>query len=49
MTAPFYYDKNFLNPLHFKKKKGSTNEFGFEPDTIIPSPGEIRLLGNRHR
>ena len=43
-----FYDKVFYNTLHFKKKKGSTNEFGIELDAVLPSAGEIRLLGNRH-
>ena len=49
MSAPFYYDKFFENPLHFKKKKGSKHEFGVELESITPSDGEIRLLGNRHK
>jgi hypothetical protein len=49
MTAPYYYDKNIFNNLHFKKKKGTKSEFGVEIDAIIPSEGEIRLLGNRHK
>ena len=48
-SAPYWYDKPYFNNLHFKKKKGTKNEFGIEPDTIIPSEGEIRLLGNRHK
>lgn len=48
MSSPAFHDKFNLNPLHYRKKKGSTNEFGVEPEAIIPSEGEIRLLGNRH-
>ena len=32
--------------MRYKKKKG---EFGYTPEVLIPSEGEIRLLGNRHR
>ena len=49
MTAPSYYDKTYFNTLHFKKKRGSNNEFGIELDAVIPSEGEIRLLGNRNK
>jgi hypothetical protein len=49
MTAPYYYDKNIFNNLHFKKKRGTKNEFGVELESIIPTEGEIRLLGNRHK
>ena len=48
-SAPFWYDKPYYNNLHFKKKKGSKHEFGIELDSIVPSEGEIRLLGNRHK
>ncbi len=44
-----FYDKYNPNPLHFKKKKNATHEFGLELEPIIPSAGEVRLLGNRHR
>ena len=43
-----FYDKLTLNSLHFKKKRGGQHDIGIEPDIIIPSEGEIRLLGNRH-
>ena len=44
-----FYDKPWFDNLHFKKKKGSTNEFGIDVEPILPSAGEVRLLGNRHR
>ena len=47
--APSYYDKVLYNTLHFKKKRGASHEFGHELEAIIPSAGEIRLLGNRNR
>ena len=49
MTAPYFYDKPFFNELHFKKRKGSKNEFGIELDAIIPQESEIRLIGNRNK
>ena len=39
----------YYNTLHFKKRKGSSHEFGHELEKVIPSAGEIRLLGNRHK
>lgn len=47
--APYYYDKMIQNSLHFKKKKGGQHDVGLELDGVIPSAGEIRLLGNRHK
>ena len=45
---PADYNDNFnLNPLHFRKKRDSKHEFGIEYESVIPSEGEIRLLGNR--
>ena len=44
-----FFDKVYYNNLHFRKKKGSTNEFGIDVEKIIPEAGEIRLLGNRHK
>ena len=35
------------NPLHFKKRKEGSARFSH--DNIIPSEGEIRLLGNKHK
>ena len=49
MSAPSFYDKTYFNSLHFKKKKGSNSEFGIEMEGVVPSDGEIRLLGNRHK
>ena len=37
------------HPLHFKKNKNAKHEFGTEYESVIPSEGEIRLLGNRHK
>ena len=37
------------NELHFKKKKGAKHLTGVDLDMIVPSEGEVRLLGNRHR
>ena len=44
-----FYDKLIYNELHFKKKRGGQHDVGLEIEGIIPSAGEIRLLGNRHR
>ncbi len=37
------------NNLHFKKKKGGDHDVGLELEGVIPTPGEVRLLGNRHK
>jgi len=44
-----YYDLELYNPVHWKKKPNGKHEFGFDLERIIPSEGEVRLLGNRHR
>ena len=44
-----FYDKMVYDTLNFKKKRGGKHELGLEVEAIIPSPAEIRLLGNRHR
>ena len=46
---PSYFDSFTRNPLHWRKKKGSSHEFGMEYEAIIPKEGEVRLLGNRQR
>ncbi|CDW75136.1 UNKNOWN [Stylonychia lemnae] len=43
------YHKVWYNTLHFKKKKGGNHDLGIEIEGVIPSAGEIRLLGNRHK
>lgn len=47
--APLYYDLPFFNPVQWKKRAKGKHEFGFDLERIVPSEGEIRLLGNRHR
>lgn len=47
--APYYYDKLVYNSLHYKKKKGGNHDIGLELDGVMPTPGEVRLLGNRHK
>jgi hypothetical protein len=37
------------DPINYTIKKDSKHEFGTEHERIIPSEGEVRLLGNRHR
>ena len=46
-----FYDtvESQANPLHFKKKKGAAHRTGVDLETIVPSLGEVRLLGNRIR
>ena len=46
-----FYDKleNFADPMHFKAKKGAKHQTGIDLDMIVPSAGEVRLLGNRHK
>ena len=46
---PTWYDTFNYNHLAYKKKRGAKHEVGIEIEGIIPSPDEIRLLGNRHR
>lgn len=41
------YEAN--DPINYRIKKDSKHEFGKEYEKIIPSEGEVRLLGNRHR
>ena len=43
-----FFDTNVYNKLHFKKKRGGQHDVGVELEGVIPSSGEIRLLGNRH-
>ena len=49
--APDFYDtfSSAYDDLHFKKKKGAEHRTGVDIDMVIPSEGEVRLLGNRHR
>ena len=49
--ASDFYDKleNAYDDLHFKKKKGAKHLTGVDVDMIVPSEGEVRLLGNRHK
>mmetsp|Transcript_5439 Transcript_5439/g.9177 ORF Transcript_5439/g.9177 Transcript_5439/m.9177 type:complete len:107 (-) Transcript_5439:210-530(-) len=46
-----HYDQleNAYDPILFKKKKGAKHLFGVDLDMIVPSEGEVRLLGNRHK
>ena len=50
-SAADFYDKleNFEDDLHFKKRKGAKHATGVDMDMVIPSEGEVRLLGNRNR
>ena len=45
-----YFDTLEANgdSLHFKKRKGAKHLTGVDLDMIVPSAGEVRLLGNRH-
>jgi len=44
-----YYDFPYFNPLHWKQRDNNKHEFGLEIERVIPTEGEVRLLGNRHR
>ena len=46
-----FYDKleDAYDDMHFKKKKGAMHLTGVEIEAVMPSEGEVRLLGNRHR
>lgn len=49
-TEPkFYDDPNYYDKLIYEKVPNSDDEFGPKMQKIVPSEGEIRLLGNRHR
>lgn len=46
---PKYYDiEDYYDKLNFEKIPNVTTEFGIPVRKVIPSEGEIRLLGNRH-
>ena len=49
--SPTFYDKleDVYDELHFKKRKGAKHACGVDIEAIVPSEGEVRLLGNRHR
>ena len=49
--SPTFYDKleDVYDELHYKKRKGAKHACGVEIEAILPSEGEVRLLGNRHR
>jgi hypothetical protein len=45
-----YYDvEENKDSINYKPRTNSKHEFGIEYEKIIPSEGEVRLLGNRHR
>jgi len=44
-----FYDRLVYNPLHFKKRKAGQHDVGMDIEGVLPSAGEVRLLGNRHR
>jgi hypothetical protein len=45
----FYDKEQNTDPINYIPRKTSNHEFGIEYEKIIPSEGEVRLLGNRHR
>lgn len=48
-TEKKFYDLEKEDPVNFKLRDSSLHEFGLEYMQIVPSEGEVRLLGNRHR
>ena len=46
-----WYDKlgDVYDELHFKKRKGARHGCGVDVEGVVPSEGEVRLLGNRHK
>ena len=46
-----FYDKlaDVYDDMKFKKRKGAGHRTGVDLEAIMPSEGEVRLLGNRHR
>ena len=51
MESGSFYDKfkDVYDEIDFKKKKGAKNATGADIEAIVPSEGEVRLLGNRNR
>ena len=48
--SPQFFDReDHYDPLEYEKLKNGRNEFGIEVIRKVPSEGEVRLLGNRHR
>lgn len=43
-----FHDLEKDDPINYKLRPNSSNEFGLEYIQIVPQEGEIRLLGNRH-
>jgi hypothetical protein len=44
-----FYDIENQDSINYKLRENSTHEFGLEYMQVVPSEGEVRLLGNRHR
>ena len=46
-----YYDNlgDVYDDMHYKKKKGAAHLTGVEVVPIMPSEGEVRLIGNRNK
>jgi len=48
-TEKKFYDVEKDDPVNYKLRDKSLHEFGMEYLHVVPSEGEVRLLGNRHR
>ena len=51
MASGSFYDKfsEVYDELDFKKRKGAKHATGVDIEAVLPSEGEVRLLGNRNR
>lgn len=48
-SKKYYDNEDSFDSLDYEKIKGAKHEFGLEMIKKVPSEGEVRLLGNRHR
>jgi hypothetical protein len=44
-----FIPKEASDPINYRIREDSKHEFGTEYEKILPSEGEVRLLGNRHK
>ncbi len=47
-SSPRFYDKEDYDKINYEKIQNQNQEFGIKTTKVIPSEGEVRLLGNRH-
>ena len=51
MGSETFYDKfkDVYDEIDFKKKKTGKHSTGVDIEAVLPTEGEVRLLGNRNR